>query len=428
MKRTISANPPWRAIAILNPLGDFGTNHYCHELAEGLGANGATVAFFTGSMDGLPQFREHYRLFPVLNSVLYRRINELKSAANAGRMSTPEPPYSPTWVLETISAKPTPKKNFVAPGSSRLRKWFLTWELALYLRTAGYGVVWTQWPMNYYLPGFWRICRFLGLRVVHSVHNVVPHEEDGSQPLPPDPAHVASHLLITHSEFARRELVARVPSVANKVAVVPIGLYSTYPRRPEARERIRGQLNISEDQVVILFCGAIRPYKNLDAVLEALADERCRNAILIVAGAESHFPDGVPGDPLGRTRRLAGSLGVSHQVRLIPRHLSITEMAELFESGDIKALPYLSGYGSGMLLLAMTYGKHIVATKTGGAEEYLANYPRKTLLEGPDSASVATGLAAAIRNIDASRLPVSLPDLEYPAIGKRMLDLLKNLD
>ena len=58
----------------------------------------------------------------------------------------------------------------------------------------------------------------------------------------------------------------------------------------------------------------------------------------------------------------------------------------------------------------------------------MANYPRKTLLEGPDSASVATGLAAAIRNIDASRLPVSLPDLEYPAIGKRMLDLLKNLD
>jgi glycosyltransferase involved in cell wall biosynthesis len=76
---------------------------------------------------------------------------------------------------------------------------------------------------------------------------------------------------------------------------------------------------------------------------------------------------------------------------------SSNRTAEILEAADIVLLPYIESFGSGLLLLAMTFGKFIVATQTGGMDEYLARYPRHTLLEGPSSASVADGIARGWR-------------------------------
>jgi glycosyltransferase involved in cell wall biosynthesis len=60
-------------------------------------------------------------------------------------------------------------------------------------------------------------------------------------------------------------------------------------------------------------------------------------------------------------------------------------------------LPYIKSYGSAQLLLGMTFGKYIIATKTGGMGEYLDGYSPCQVLPAADDESVATAIARACR-------------------------------
>ena len=411
-------------IAVLNPLGDYGINQYCHELAQGLGANGARVAFFTSSRCGLPP-SSLYECYPVLQSVLFKQRAALRNgkvapecAGDAGGA------YSSDWVQSALRLAPQ-KHSAYTPNHSRLRAWALTVELALYLKARGYGVVWTHWPnLDSYERGFWKICRRLGLFVMHTVHNVVPHDSASVICETDRAVYDAAHLLVVHSAFSRSAFVDAWPEFASKAAILPHGLYTIYPERMEARARVRSDLGVQPHQRIVLFCGGIRPYKNIDATVEALADSRCSEAVLVVAGQEREFADATD-DPLGHTRRLAKQFGIEDRIRLIPRYLSILELADLFAAGDMQALPYLKSYGSGMLLLGMTLGKHIITTRTGGAEEYLQQYPAATLLNGSGPLQICDGLADALGRVRAPASPApSLPHLEWRTIGRRSLELI----
>src|SRR4029453_7105282 len=74
--------------------------------------------------------------------------------------------------------------------------------------------------------------------------------------------------------------------------------------------------------------------------------------------------------------------------------------SEIFEAADVVILPYVESSGSGKLLLAMTFGKWIAATATGGMDEYLSAYPRGSILNEltPESVSQALReLAGTVR-------------------------------
>ena len=84
-------------------------------------------------------------------------------------------------------------------------------------------------------------------------------------------------------------------------------------------------------------------------------------------------------------------------------------MSELFEASDILLLPYLKGYGSGLLLLGLTFGKHVLATDTGGSSEYFEKYENHTLLAGSTSHDVAVGLTKALARVRRSSDPAEPP-------------------
>jgi glycosyltransferase involved in cell wall biosynthesis len=233
-------------------------------------------------------------------------------------------------------------------------------------------------------------------------------------------------LLVVHSRAAAVELLTLHPEVAGKVLVAPHGLYTVYPMRRESRRAVRTRLGVTDDEALVLCFGGIRPYKNIEGVLDALAADRSGKIVIVIAGRESGYPDLVPGDPLGRVRRLVSERRLERRVRLLPGPFDPTETAELFAATDVALLPYLHSSGSGLLLLCMTFGVHIAATAVGGMDEYLEGYPRATLLEGPSPAQVAAGLEAAVA--EARRYPPipvgRAPYLEWPAIAAYTLDAL----
>jgi glycosyltransferase involved in cell wall biosynthesis len=406
------------SVAILNPLGDFGINAYSFELAEGLSGDGVSVDVYVNGaspLSELPAARRH-RCFPVLGSVLLKQ--DLKTGYRA------DPSLSPPLLMTTsVNAEPSrlrpPKFRELA------RQKFLEIELAAHLRRKRYDLVWTQWP-EIYGHGFWASCRRLGMKTVHTVHNVLPHEENPEDVTLLRNVYRNCDRLMVHSEQSRQELVRLFPDVASRASLMRHGLYTIYPQCTEARQRVRGELQIGPAEVACLICGGIRPYKNIDSCLRALT-ELPKDVLLIVAGKESGFADSSAEDALAHTRRRARELGIEDRVRLVPHFLGRLEMAGMFEAADLLLLPYIKGYGSGLLLLGMTFRKYIVTTDTGGANEYLRNYPHHSLLARGESAEVAVGIREGIRTLQAGTLiaeATAFDELQWTTIARKALQII----
>jgi glycosyltransferase involved in cell wall biosynthesis len=288
-------------------------------------------------------------------------------------------------------------------------------ELALEIRRRGHGVVWTQWfDVANYGPWFRSICRDVGLRLIHSVHNVLPHEVNDEEARRHGAAYRQSDRLIVHSQSALRELARHFPESAGKAVVGQMGIDTMLPLDPASRRCLRQQLRIPEDGTAVLFPGAVRPYKNVDALLEAMAMPACRDMVLVVAGRESGYDGWPPGD-LRRTHEMARRAGLTDRLRLVTGPFSSQQMAGFYEMADVVAMPYLHGFGSGVLLSAMAAGAFMLATPVGGADEYLGQYPASRILASPGAKEIAAGLAEArerLRSGSVVRNPATSPTWE----------------
>ncbi len=413
------------SIALVNPLGDYGIASYTHELAEGLTACGARADVYAAGTLELGHLARRHRLYPALGSLLLRQRDLLAS------------PPGPAAVLPV-----GPRQGLVRPGSAgsvkrspvvrRLRQRVLSrvlpLELAAYLRWRGYDVVWTQWPvMEGSGPRLWQWMSRLGSRIVHTVHDLYPNEPIRGYDEVCRAIYERADLLVVHSRSAAGELLELFPETRGRVLVAPHGLYTMYPMAAAARTDVRARLGVAPDQVLVLCFGGIRPYKNTDAVLDALVREPSGRIVLLVAGREWGYPDLVPGDPLGRTRRLVAQRGLEQRVRLLPGPFDPAATAELLAATDVALLPYLSSSGSGVLLLCMTFGLHVAATAVGGMDEYLADYSRRTRIEAPTPDAILTALVAAaeaVRRAPSARA-FRAPWLDWRAIAAYTLRALE---
>jgi glycosyltransferase involved in cell wall biosynthesis len=294
---------------------------------------------------------------------------------------------------------------------------------------ADVDVVWTQWPdVGTLNAGVRSAARRLGGRWVHTVHNVHPHEADTEAILRHAHAYRDARGLVVHSRVAAEQLVGAYPATRSKVIESRLGLYSVYPRRPAARDAIRRQLGVAVDDRVVLIFGGIRPYKNIDAALEALRDPRCNRIVLVIAGWEWGYPEAVIGDRLGRSRRLVCDLGVADRVRLLPGPFGRLQSAELFEASDAALLPYLQGSGSALLLMAMSFRKPVVLTDAGGMHEYVAEYPGAIPLHGATAHDIAVGLGALEARDERFDEQLPLPAaLKWPAIARETVGRIERL-
>src|ERR1700680_1838603 len=299
------SNTSIRSIAIIDPLGDFGIGSYTYELAEGIAANAVSVDVYTGASSPLADLPRHHRVFPVLGSVLFKQRKVLRDGRNGATSSSSDSHHVQS------SDRSQSKLSGTSQLRSRLRGLVLPMELACYLKTRSYSYIWTQWPdMEGYGPRFWATCRALGLRIIHTVHNVLPHEEMPNDREVCEAVYASSNILVVHSKYAAERLAADFPETEGKTIISRHGLYTIYPRMPQERERIRGSLGIPPEQVAFLAFGGIRPYKNTDSIIHALKNLQSDRAVLIVAGREAGYPDLIPDMPLGRIKRLAEQAGV----------------------------------------------------------------------------------------------------------------------
>lgn len=264
-------------------------------------------------------------------------------------------------------------------------------------RMAGIRLVHLHWVFAFSFPGagnsrilrwlaqvWFVVClgtiKLLGMRLVWTAHNVLPHAPVFADDVAARRTLVAiSDLVIAHSHMTLRELAA-LGAVPRAYAIVPHG--PLLPDVTNAPLRVPGT---GEAPRQLLFFGRVEPYKGVEDLLQAfmsLGDGIC--AHLTVAG-KCHEP--------GLRRRLNALTQESErEVNLRLEHVPEKEVTQLLSSADAVILPFRQVTTSGSVMLALSHGRPLVIPDLAA----LAHLPEEAVVRYDGSVG---GLTAALEQV-----------------------------
>ncbi len=202
-----------------------------------------------------------------------------------------------------------------------------------------------------------------GARLVWTVHNVLPH----------DARFEAQEVRLREQVVQRADLVhvmsSRTVEAVEDWFSLPHekiyqcdhpgyqGVYPDWIGRTEARRRLR----IPDGAVALLLTGAVKPYKGLADLLEAVdrvSRVRPGEIVLIVAGKPDEAPE---------TRDFVAAAAAHPAVRLLPVQVPDVDIQVLMRAADLVALPYRRSLNSGVLALALSFGRPVLLPSNSGS-------------------------------------------------------------
>lgn len=182
-------------------------------------------------------------------------------------------------------------------------------------------------------------------------------------------------VVLVHGEQSLKEYERLYPP--SRVAVVPHG-----------DERIFGDEPLPPaEEARVLFFGDWRKVKGLPVLMEAFDTlvQRLPEARLTIAGtpAPTDFDDTV-------LRRWAASHGDA--VTLVDRYVPVEAVRPLFASARVVCTPYVAGFQSGVVHLAMTMGRAVVTSDVGDLAAAVGDGDAGLVVPAGDTAGVAVAL------------------------------------
>ncbi|MFN2555471.1 MAG: glycosyltransferase family 4 protein [Nitriliruptorales bacterium] len=358
---------PLRVVLIeFTPSG--GLFHFAFQLGEALAAQGHRVELITGED---PEFIPRVRGFEIL-------------------------PVLPTWHASTSGTLPPMLHK--ARRVVRAVRYVEAWRRVVAFLRAQHvdAAMWSIW--RFPIDGWF--FTWLASRVNRTAWTVVAHE-----PRPFDEQRGEGSLYTPAWSFS---LLRRALGAAYKRldAVFVLGdktgseLLDLWPgvRRveviPHGDERIFAQFPVPPPDACparILFFGIWNRYKGLDLLFDAFAVLRSRmpEAELVVAGAVGKGVD------VAALRRRAEEIG---GVDLRPGYVPAAEVADLVGQSRVIAIPYLQGTQSGVVHVAQTFGRPVVATAVGDIPAAVGDGTTGLVVPPRDVASFAAALERLLGN------------------------------
>jgi glycosyltransferase involved in cell wall biosynthesis len=170
------------------------------------------------------------------------------------------------------------------------------------------------------------------------------------------------------------------------------------------------QTHVREEEHLILFFGRICKYKGLEYLIRAapLISAKMPQARFVIAGT---------GEDIEPYRRMIANPG---QFTILDEYISDEKRAELFRRASVVVLPYIEATQSGVIPMAYSFGKPVVATAVGGIPSQVEDGKTGYLVAPRDPNALATAILQLLRNPDLRR--------QFGANGKRKLTVEANPD
>lgn len=313
-----------------------------------------------------------------------------------GSSTTLRDRLDPSVQLLDYRGSQEPDRSRWAKAANMLRYWRAYFSMILRMRGTPVHVIGLFSTGNPWLSLVEAWCtRWLSGGYALTVHNLLPHDrhtrlnERFMRCI-----YRSAAVCMVHTDKMRDELNQRFGVPLRRIQVVEHGIDRLHLQPTAAMPALRRQFGLPPDVPVVLFFGAIAPYKGLDVLLPAMdIVQRDQPAVLVVAG---RCRDAPLKDWLHR--KLAPQI-VAGKAFWLDGYLPDEAVAPLFRSADLLVLPYHHIDQSGVIFMAMATGVPVVASDVGSLAQYVA----------PPGSVVAAGsvpeLAAAItRTLAQDRL------------------------
>jgi beta-1,4-mannosyltransferase len=244
----------------------------------------------------------------------------------------------------------------------------------LFHRLTGWNILHLHWLSPFVLPGenkylkyisslyllsFLVLIKILNFKLVWTLHENLPQEDEFH-----DDKTIRrivskfSDITIFHSPAALVE-ANELGFDTKNAHIIPHGNYNdSYPNNV-SQEKARKKLELNKNDFVFLFFGMVKPYKGIDTLLETfekLLDEN-KKIKLILAGESTN-------KKLNELI-LKYEKKYSNNISLFLHHIDVEDVQYFFNAADIVILPFKKNTTSGSAVLAMSFGKPLIAPLLG---------------------------------------------------------------
>jgi beta-1,4-mannosyltransferase len=242
------------------------------------------------------------------------------------------------------------------------------------LRIKGFKLIHIHWVYPFYVSGrvpyhkhisyfyisvFFKLLKLLNYKIVWTVHNVVPL----SLPTSNDTKLMqklakAADVKIIHSS-AVIDQMKKLNISTDNCQVIPIGTYgNVYPDKITAKQA-RKLLHIKPGEFVILFFGIMSQYKGIEDLINAFNDAGLPNTRLVIVGRCE--------DPA--LKQVLKKAANNPMIDIYQKFVADKDVSRYFRAADIVCLPFRKITTSSSVMLAMSFGKPIIAPRLGALND-----------------------------------------------------------
>ena len=214
--------------------------------------------------------------------------------------------------------------------------------------------------------------------IVLTVHDVILHSGDESSTRIPSFFYEINrkfaHKIIVHGKHLKQEMLETSRFSANDIHILPRGVNSIYKRYITQ--------TADEEKYSILFFGRIWPYKGLGYLIEAepKVSKVFPDLKIVIAGR---------GEDFNRYREMMVN---KEKFVVYNEYISNETVNKLFQKASVIVLPYTDASQSGVIPMAYSFKKPVIATNVGSLPEVVDHGETGLIVPPKDSDKLADAI------------------------------------
>lgn len=225
---------------------------------------------------------------------------------------------------------------------------------------------------------------FTKTKIIFTVHNVLPHEHTVLDRFFYPLIYQKVDVFTFHSKSSRNRLEEEINIQVRNFELIPHYGYEV------------NDVTVQTIEKSLLFFGTIRDYKGIDVLLDA-----CNKL-----PKELNWRLNICGKPeinLAELKVFVQQNNLSDRIQWDTGWIEEDKIDEIFLSHDIVVLPYKEIDNSGLLHLAMSYGKPIIASRLGSLRDLITDGENGILFEAGNSDELAKCITKVLVDKDLKK-------------------------
>lgn len=261
--------------------------------------------------------------------------------------------------------------------------------------------------------------KLLRIRLVWEIHDKYNHERKHLL-LDISASRIISRLsdaLIVHSQAAKSEITQLFEiKDKSKIKVIPHGNYiSAYPNTV-SKKQAREELCLNETDFVFLFLGKMMPYKGLMVMIDVFNQLSHPEAKLVIAGKPVNS---------ATKHELLNKCKANSDIKLDLTFIPYEKVQTYMNAADTVVLPYTEILTSGVTVLAMSFGKPVIAPAVGCIPETLPNSQKELLYDPLEGGALFKKMELAMKldleRIGEDNFRKAVDELDWDKVAEQMI-------